>query len=361
MAGKNSALSGHVRRMCSLGIEPRIVIPHVVEALRQIVDAEWGMFFYADENYQLSDVFTENRAVFDTFSTYMSEIHNNTAEQAVLGTPIFSSGMRRGRGYENTAHFDKALLESMVYAEVWRPIGLRHSLELTASDGTRGWGSVQLQRPLGAPPFTEGSHGKIAGLSRHIAHALTIPCPADVQHADDGHSAILVVDETGKLLLESADALRIISLAGGESIAFSRTSHLPAWLNPLILNFRRLWHGGVTEPSMLRRRNAAGLFSFKAYRFDGGSSLQDRIMIALYVEHYPPLALRVETLGFSLGLSERQRELCCALITGSSHGTIAGRMSVKESTIVDHVREVYRKLDVHSRDELRRKFRPSVA
>jgi hypothetical protein len=54
MSDKHVALAGHIRRLCSLGVEPRLVIPHVIEAARHIVGADWGMFFYADEHYALS-------------------------------------------------------------------------------------------------------------------------------------------------------------------------------------------------------------------------------------------------------------------------------------------------------------------
>jgi hypothetical protein len=45
MSSKHAALSGHIRQLCSIGSDPHIVIPHVVEALRMLVGADWGMFF----------------------------------------------------------------------------------------------------------------------------------------------------------------------------------------------------------------------------------------------------------------------------------------------------------------------------
>ncbi|WNC88392.1 hypothetical protein RI103_11710 [Paraburkholderia sp. FT54] len=57
MSSKHTALAGHVRRLCSLGAEPHIVIPHVVETIRTLVGADWGMFFYADEHYALRNGF----------------------------------------------------------------------------------------------------------------------------------------------------------------------------------------------------------------------------------------------------------------------------------------------------------------
>jgi DNA-binding CsgD family transcriptional regulator len=53
------------------------------------------------------------------------------------------------------------------------------------------------------------------------------------------------------------------------------------------------------------------------------------------------------------GLTERQRELCLLLFDGMSIPAVAKRLRVSQHTIVDHLKKIYLKLDVHSRDELR--------
>src|SRR5258705_2378764 len=70
MSAKHAALASHVRRLCLLGSEPRIVMPHVVEAIRKIAEAEWGMFFFANDAYELSDVYSQNDAVYDVLPIY---------------------------------------------------------------------------------------------------------------------------------------------------------------------------------------------------------------------------------------------------------------------------------------------------
>lgn len=57
-------------------------MPLVVEAIRKIAQAEWGMFFFADEAFELSDVYSQNVSVYDVMPLYFSEIHN-TEKQSV--------------------------------------------------------------------------------------------------------------------------------------------------------------------------------------------------------------------------------------------------------------------------------------
>jgi hypothetical protein len=159
MSDKHVALASHIRRLCSLAVEPHLVIPQVIEATRHIVGADWGMFFYADEHYAVSDVCSENEVVYTLLPTYFANIHN-TSRQEVLGI-TFSGAMRRGRGFDNSVHYDDALLASDMYADLWRPVSMRHCLELTATDGTRGWGSLLLSRAPGARPFSEQNHRDI--------------------------------------------------------------------------------------------------------------------------------------------------------------------------------------------------------
>lgn len=318
------------------------------------------MFFYADESYRLREVYSENQAVFDVFPIYLSEFHNTDAQKAMRGVD-FETGMRRGKGFVNSVYDDKALINSAVFSEVWRPVRLRHSLEVTACDGRRGWGSLQLERSFNTRAFSTRDEVTISQFSRHLAHALTAPCANITQFAEHGRPAVLVVDENGRIDLASDGALLMLALAHGEAIGPAHATRLPGWAMHLVANFVRLWQGLPVPPSVMLRRNATGLFSFKLYAFDAKSAADGRLSMAMQMQHFPPLGLHVETVGYQLGLSERQRQLCTDLIEGYSHAQIAARMGVKESTVADHARETYRKLGVHKRRDLARRFSSAAA
>jgi len=56
-------------------------------------------------------------------------------------------------------------------------------------------------------------------------------------------------------------------------------------------------------------------------------------------------------------LTPREREIVSALSTGHRVGAIAGRLGVSEHTVRNHLKAVYRKLDVHSQVELLSRWR----
>ena len=85
--------------------------------------------------------------------------------------------------------------------------------------------------------------------------------------------------------------------------------------------------------------------------------MTEHTLIAIHVEHFVPLELEIETRGFEFGLSERQRQLCTCLLHGRSYADIEQLLSIRHSTVIDHVRKIYAKLDVHSLSQLRAAFR----
>jgi two-component system nitrate/nitrite response regulator NarL len=56
-------------------------------------------------------------------------------------------------------------------------------------------------------------------------------------------------------------------------------------------------------------------------------------------------------------LTPREREIVAALSSGQRVGVIASRLGVSEHTVRNHLKAVYRKLDVHSQVELLSRWR----
>jgi DNA-binding NarL/FixJ family response regulator len=64
------------------------------------------------------------------------------------------------------------------------------------------------------------------------------------------------------------------------------------------------------------------------------------------------LQARVDALVPSYGLTPREQEVAFLTVQGFSCGYIAEKLVVSESTVRFHQKNLYRKLDVHSRNEL---------
>jgi len=60
------------------------------------------------------------------------------------------------------------------------------------------------------------------------------------------------------------------------------------------------------------------------------------------------------------GLTEREKEILKLLIKGNSYKEIAGMLFISIETLNSHIKNIYRKLNVHSRSELAAKFGHSL-
>ena len=61
---------------------------------------------------------------------------------------------------------------------------------------------------------------------------------------------------------------------------------------------------------------------------------------------------RIDAWFDSIGLTAREREIGLLLAYGRTQPWIAERLSISENTVGTHVRHIYQKLDIHTRQEL---------
>ncbi len=64
------------------------------------------------------------------------------------------------------------------------------------------------------------------------------------------------------------------------------------------------------------------------------------------------LTARCEQLAHAYGLTEREREVLVPLVRGRSASSIASQLSMSTETARTHIRHIYQKTDIHSREEL---------
>ncbi|OLL28384.1 hypothetical protein BTH42_28030 [Burkholderia sp. SRS-W-2-2016] len=167
----------------------------------------------------------------------------------------------------------------------------------------------------------------------------------------DDDSALFIADETGRILRSDAGAARLLALADGKPGGWSDTS-LPGWLTPI---FDAITGGGSRKAKSdggLERENEAGRFVFRAYRLHRVAKNSGEVLYGISVVRQRALVSAITEAAAINGLSEQQRRVCIGILSGVSYSEIGRVLGIKESTVVDHVRRVYAKLDVHSRDEL---------
>ena len=350
---KNTAAVSYIRQLCCLGLGGHIIMPELLRALHAFIPSASNMFYWADENYQMSNVYCENSDLYILQSLYFQEFYNSKEVQVTkLG---FSEAMRIGRGWGNTERMGPEFASSELFNELWRPNDIRCGIEATIWENGRGFGSIVLTRGPGEKPFSDVEEMSLRSLIPYLAHGLRGTRDLRGEMAPSGESGTLIVDSQDKIVQFCPEGKRLLLLA----MHFGRIARdLPSLDSPAIkrlcVNLRGILRGRPQPVPMLRQLHALGEFIFRAYPL--GSDGQPNGSIAVTIERHEPLPLKLMRNMGTLPLTARQREVCLLLSYGYSHSMIAPRMYVSKHTVTDYVRKIYDKLDVNGHEQLMKKL-----
>jgi len=98
--------------------------------------------------------------------------------------------------------------------------------------------------------------------------------------------------------------------------------------------------------------NDWGRFEFQALPLEPADA-QAPPMIAVTIQQMEAAEVFKARALQAVPLSIMQKKVCSLLLSGVSQREIAARLGVAPSTVIDHVRRIYLKLDAHSLEGLR--------
>lgn len=351
-------LTAHIQQLCMLNIESHMLMPVLLRTMRRLVNAEFAAFCWASEDYRSVDMCLEPAIPEITTGlpeyTLSHEVFCNHTRDA-HGVD-FETSMRRGRGWSNTARHDRMFVRSFEYQLLWHPARIRHGLESTVVQNGRGWGALTFARPDGAAPFDTGTEKMLAPLSAFVAHAVLNPDRAESFAPKPTEHGIVLVNRAGRILCQSPQGIRLLRQADGRSSLFEPWRNIaPDWLGQVIHKLVRAGMCNVSMPPLIHRRTQWGTFTLRAYPLmDREPALRSATSFAIQIERYEPLVLQIARGAHHLGLTKRQTEICTHLAQGFSRTQIAKRVGVRPASVVDQVRKMYIRFDVHDRNNLLR-------
>ena len=350
---KQATAVSYIRQLCCLGLGGQIIMPELLRALHVLIPSSFNMFLWADENYQISNLYSENGETYSMQSLYLREFYNSKEVQAYNTT--FSEAMRTGRGWRSSERLGREFLSSDIFNNLLQPCGIRHSVEVTIWEMGRGLGSVVLNRAPGEKPFSNEDEMRLRSLIPYIAHGLRGTRDLRGEPTPSGESGTLIVDKQDKIVQFCPEGKRLLMLATHTGISRS-DAPIPdsSALKRLCANLRGNLRGQSQPVPMQRQRNAWGEFVFRAYPLSTDSEVDGSI--AVVIERHEPMPITLMRTMRTLPVTAREREVCLLLSYGYTHSMIGQRMHVSKHTATDYVRKIYDKLDVRSQDQLMKKL-----
>ena len=358
-----------VHALCASGLPGEVLIPTLLEALHDLIPSDRNLFDWTDDEGQLLNYFIEGPVDTEVARLYFEQFHNHKEADCM---PAFASlrgapaGVRAARELNHAGFFDSAL-----YNEVWRPQGMHTRIEGVVRSGKgRLLGSLVLYRGPHDRPFTSTEERTLESILPALARSLE-RCrqPASAPLTDRLHvrgrepSETVLLDFSGRVLHTSPGAERLLMLADGglsrDALARSVTDHLDRLFGSLLNRLReRVEFGHACTPKPWPSSSM-----FNAYgRFDAQSSLlcspgaaqhAERGLLQIVLLRLEPREVAVQRVLRELPISLGQASVCAALYAGQTQTEVARDLGVAASTVVDHVRKLYRALGVCGAAELR--------
>ncbi len=233
------------------------------------------------------------------------------------------------------------------YRDLLEPAGIPHELRAAFVIRGRVWGAVHIARRAQSGAFTQRDADALARVAGAVAHGIRASLRFDAARRGSGTEApgLVVVDAANAVELITPPARALLAALGGDAVENANGS-LPACVLALALFVRNSPlrpEGGsnvVTVPSPI------GWITLHASQPSAGDG-----RVAIVIE--PASGPRSATLRLEVsGVTAREREVATLLAAGLSNAEIAGVLVLSPHTVSDHIKSLFEKLGVASRQEL---------
>ena len=355
---KNAAATAYIRELCSLGLAGELLIPALLEAMHRVIPSARNLFDWVNAEGSIQRYYFEGPIDHNAARLYFEEFYNKREAEAM---PKYVDVIRGGatiRSAEELNH--RQFFDSALYNEIWRPQRLHYRLEaIVRGRDSKPLGSLVLYRELGDRIFSKADEETLQTLVRYVAHGLQHSKDHRIDYATSDRRAVLInLDALGRIVHLSRNAHKVLLLAHGDiSPASAAQEPMSENFPTLTLLYRQLSRPGEPSEALctLTLTNTWGQFEFRAERLEpiGGA---DPALIGVTIQHLVPREVRDLDALEAYPLSIAQKKVCALLLQGLSQPQIAARLGVSTHTVIDHIRKIYLKLDVHSVDELRLRF-----
>jgi DNA-binding CsgD family transcriptional regulator len=341
-----------VTRLGQRGLPRDEYFGEVAGRLRRVVDCDATCWHTLDPETRLitsdtgrelidAGVFTpENIADAGAYilaSEYFVEDVNTFAGLAARRVPVaILSQTTNGRPERSTR-----------YRDLLAPAGIPFELRAAFVSKGRCWGAVHIARRDDKPDFSADDALVVARVTSAIADGLRTTLRLDAAR-QPGHGAA-----PGLVVLDPNDDVEMITPPAHEMLAAMRNpsqaacDETPPQALLALAAFTRSNARDPDRPDAIAVPTPSGWITLHASLPDGGSAGK----VAIVLERAPSreaTAIRLE----AYGVTPREREIATLLAQGLTNPEIATSLVLSPYTVQDHIKSLFEKVEVSSRQEL---------
>ena len=341
-----------IRKLCGLGLPAQTLAPALLPALRKIIPSHSAAVFWVDERFEMTGLYAERLLPPEAMTRY----YESHYQKAVSGFPGAFAARVAAEDRVSARKFTKLEQESAYFRDVLSPLDAYQILYGVLRDAARPFGQISVYRGARDPEFGRRDQDALRGLLRYLSIGLRplTPSPGAESPAEIVKEWLGIVGIDGSLISAPSDWSRLVRLLAMEDVT-PRKAHdeqrtITEFLRQICARLDRPEGAGVGHADS-QHDSPWGRFRIRAYRMpDTAGRRADHV--GLLIGRTEPRALAlVRGTGVS-GLSPQQREVALLVAGGQSNQEIARTLSLKLNTARYHIKQVFARLKVHSRNEV---------
>ena len=269
-------------------------------------------------------------------SEYLLEDFNTFAGLAARRIPVgILSQVTRGRPERSTR-----------YRDLLAPSGIPFELRGAFVARGRCWGAVHIARGRDGDDFTVDDVRALATVSGAIADGIRTSIRFDAARRGDDPSA------PGMVVLDASNQIELMTAPAAELLAALRSAATSADAVPSpLLALAAFARSRASEPDAqydaIAVPTTSGWLTLHA-SLPQGSAIGQVAIVVERTASPQTTALRLEVEG----VTPREREIATLLAQGLTNGEIAEALVLSPYTVQDHIRSLFEKMQVSSRQEL---------
>ena len=345
----------HIRQLCCLGLPSEQLLPVLLKAVRQFVDADSAAFFWVDSHGDMTGLYAERLLPAPAMKLYFERYYDSGevsfkrafADRARQTEPVIA--VSTSAASERTQY----------YNDVVRPLNAHHVLYGIVREQGQAIGQLSLYRPKSSPAFSATQRSSLSSIMPYVAHGVSqrrrlIADGMDFLDTDD--DALFLVGIDGGIRQLSTQAQKLLALATlgrigpDQPLSGIEDAARPTLLR-LAARLQGVLAGGEPGPPNFILHNAWGRFVLRAYAISD-APLEAGSLVAIRIKRQEPLLLRFVDALSLLELSAQQREVALGLARGSSNRELAEALGLSVNTIAYHVKQLFQRLDTHDRQQM---------
>ncbi len=269
-------------------------------------------------------------------SEYMIDDYQSFAELAVRRVPVgILEHATRGRPELSTR-----------YRELLVPSGIPHEMRAAFVIRGRVWGAVHMARTESSGGFTQRDADALAHVAGAIAEGIRASLRFDAARRVSGTNApgLVLVDASNEVEVMTPPAAELVDALANNPDGYDGGVLPPAILS--IAEFTRREDGLRSGGNVVTVPSSIGWITLHASRADPSDG-----RVAIVIERAAAsqsASLRLETHG----VTAREREVATLMARGLSNAEIATELVISPHTVQDHIKSLFQKVGVGSRQEL---------